>query len=166
MCAQAQRILGTRHHCPARDVRPFGRPRLSTPPAPPQGRYGRTPSRARRMRLRWAAVALALLASVAIAYVAYRNLGTAPIESQRVAFTQKPGNAMEVTLDVRRDDPASPAVCVVRVRDISGAETGRREVLVTPGEGRITTLVQSTQAPVTADVVGCTYNVPQYLSRP
>lgn len=110
--------------------------------------------------------AIAFLASGAAAYVGYRNLGDAPIEAQRVGFVERPGNAMEITIDVTRNDPGRAAVCIVSVRDISGAESGRRETYVAPGEERVSTVVRSVGQPVTADVFGCSYNVPEYMSRP
>jgi hypothetical protein len=114
----------------------------------------------------WIFAVIALVASSAVAYVGFRNLGSPPIDAQRVAFDEKPGNAMSITIDVNRDDPARPAVCIVRVRDISGAESGRREVFVPADQGRLTTVVRSNGRPVTADVFGCSYEIPRYLSTP
>lgn len=107
---------------------------------------------------------IALVASSAVAYVGYQNLGSAPIDAQRVAFDEQPPNAMSITIDVNREDPERPGVCIVRVRAISGAESGRREVLVPPGRSRLTTVIRSNGRPVTADVFGCSYEVPEYLS--
>nr|WP_245900473.1 DUF4307 domain-containing protein [Prauserella shujinwangii] len=137
----------------------------------PADRYGKvrppgTTQRPLRGWRLWVFLAVALLAAGSVAFVGYRNLGEAPIEAQRVAFAERPGNAMEVTIDVLRDDPRRAAVCIVRVRDISGAESGRREVYVPPGGERFSTVVRSTTRPVTADVYGCSYNVPEYLSTP
>lgn len=144
---------------------------MSTRPAPrraralPEGRYGRTrggsgPSR----RSLWVFTAVAIVAAGALAFVAYQNLGSAPIEAERRLFSEVPGDAMEMTLDVTRDDDSRPGVCIVRVRDLGGAESGRREVLVPPGTGSVTTVIQSRGKPVTADVFGCSYDVPDYLS--
>ncbi|GAB2992267.1 DUF4307 domain-containing protein [Amycolatopsis acidiphila] len=132
----------------------------------PEGRYGspsgRTPARWRR----WAFTAVALLVSAAVAWIAYVNLGPAPIDADRVSFSQQPGNAMSVTINVTRDDPSKPGVCIVRLRDISGAESGRKEVYVPAGDNhsRQTTVVRSIDPPVDADVFGCSYDVPTYLS--
>ncbi|TLW91826.1 DUF4307 domain-containing protein [Saccharomonospora piscinae] len=112
------------------------------------------------------ATALALLVG---GYVVYTQFFAVPLEAQRVAFEPRPGNAMEVTVDVTRDDPSRPAVCIVRVRDISGAESGRKEIYVAPGGvdvERLNTTVRSIGEPVTADVHGCSYDVPEYLSSP
>lgn len=131
-------------------------------------RYGttRSPGKTRRNAILFAVVAVVV--SAAVAYVAFRLIGSTPVSAERVAFTVRPDKTMEVTLDVERNEPQRPAVCVVRVRDISGAETGRREVYVPPSDGstRLRTVITSGSRPVTADVFGCTYSVPEYLSRP
>lgn len=134
----------------------------------PEGRYGtgRAP-RSRRWR-RWLFLAIALVVSGAIAWIAYVNLGSAPIDAERVAFSGKPGNAMEITLNVTRDDNNRPGVCIVRVRDKTGAESGRKELLIPAGAkySRMTTTIKSIGEPVTADVYGCSYDIPRYLSTP
>ena len=138
-------------------------------PARPADRYGTAgkgkPSKRWR---RWLFVAVALVVSGAIGWIYYLNLGQTPIEAERVGFKELPNDAMEVTLNVTRDDDSKPGVCVVRVRDKSGAESGRREVLVPAGAGhsRVNTVVKSIGAPVTADVFGCSYSIPRYLSTP
>jgi hypothetical protein len=116
----------------------------------------------------WVFGLIALAVSGSVAYVAYRNLGAAPIDAQRVAFAAKPGNSMEITIDVTRDDPARPGMCIVRARDLSGAESGRKEIFVPTGGAstRVSTVIRSIGQPVTADVFGCSYNVPRYLSSP
>lgn len=113
-------------------------------------------------------IAVALVAATAAAYVAYLNVGSTPITAQRIGFEERPGNSMEITIDVSRDEPERPAVCIVRVRDMSGAETGRKELYVPPGGAgmRLRTVIKSGTRPVTADVFGCSYSVPGYLSRP
>lgn len=101
-----------------------------------------------------------------VAYLGYTNLAGAPIEAQRVGFESLPGNAMRLTFDVVRDAPDRPVVCIVRVRALDGAETGRKEVLIAPGSSStlVTTVVRGSAEPVTADVFGCSYQVPEYLS--
>ncbi|MFF0147670.1 uncharacterized protein DUF4307 [Amycolatopsis sulphurea] len=138
-------------------------------PAPLADRYG-TARRPRPTRRRWAWLfgAIAVLTGFGIAWIAYVNLGQTPIEAERVAFEERPGDAMQITINVTRDDPDKPGVCVVRVRDRSGAESGRKEVLVPAGAGHssLSTVVKSIGRPVTADVYGCSYSIPRYLSTP
>jgi hypothetical protein len=132
----------------------------------PEGRYGsargKTPPRWRK----WLFTLIALVVSGAVAWIAYLNLGPAPIAADRVSFQELPGNSMSVTINATRDDPSRPGVCIVRVQDISGAESGRKEVLIPAGQNHSlqTTVVRSIDRPVTADVFGCSYVVPSYLS--
>lgn len=133
----------------------------------PEGRYGRRPRQAPRRWRRWVFTTAGLAVGVVVTWVAYANLGPAPISADRVSFAAQPGNIMELTINVLRDDPSRPGVCVVRTRDSSGAESGRKEVFVPPGNDHSlqTTLIHSTDLPVTAEVFGCSYTIPPYLSR-
>lgn len=132
----------------------------------PEGRYGsprgKTSSRWRRGLFS----AVALVVSAVVAWIAYVNLGPAPIEADRVAFDEQPGNTMSITINVTRDDPSKPGVCIVKVQDITGAESGRKEIYIPAGDdnSRQTTVVHSIDPPVNADVFGCSYDVPPYLS--
>lgn len=114
---------------------------------------------------RWIAVVAAVAVGLAVAYVLYRQYGSAPIDAERTAFAEKPGNAMSVTITVTRDDPSRPAVCIVRVRDKAGQESGRKELYVPSGgqSRQLSTIVRSIGRPVTADVFGCGFDVPAYL---
>ncbi|SDD02180.1 DUF4307 domain-containing protein [Actinokineospora iranica] len=131
----------------------------------PEGRYGSTRAR-RSPRTMLVLIVCGLLAGGAVTYLGYKNLGTAPIEAQRTAFSNQPDNRMELTFDVTRTTPERPAVCIVRVRGIDGTENGRKEVYIAPGEpsARVTTVIRGASEPVTADVFGCSYQVPAYLS--
>ncbi len=137
-------------------------------PTLPEGRYGTKRARAPRRWRRGLFLAVALLVSGTIAYIAYVNLGDAPIDAERIAFANKPGNAMEITINVKRDDDSKPGVCIVRVRDKAGAESGRKELVVPAGAkyNRMSTVIKSIGEPVTADVFGCSYAIPRYLSTP
>jgi hypothetical protein len=131
----------------------------------PEGRYGR-----RGSGPRWAvpvALSLVVLASLAVAVIGYRNLATTPIQGEAVGFTLLEGNAVQLRLSVIRDEPAHPAVCIVRARSLDGAETGRKEVYVPPAAGPIvlSTVVHTSRPPVTADVYGCSMQVPAYLVK-
>lgn len=139
---------------------------MSAPtPTKLEDRYGTRPRRTSR-RAYWALGALALLFGGVIAWVGYVNLGTAPIETQSVSFDNLPDDSMRLTFEITRDEPERAAVCIVRVRVLDGGEGGRKEVLVKPGAEsmRVTTIIRSTAEPVTADVFGCSYQVPPYLS--
>lgn len=143
-------------------------PAETAAPVLPEGRYGTARATTSRRWRRWVFLAIALLVSGVIAWVAYVNLGSAPIDAERIGFAAKPGNAMQITLNVTRDDDNRPGVCVVRVRDRTGAESGRKELLIPAGAkyDRISTTIRSIGEPVTADVYGCSYDIPEYLSTP
>jgi hypothetical protein len=113
----------------------------------------------------WAFGIVALAVSCAVAWIGYVNLGAAPISAERVTFEELPGNTMTISLNVTRDHPEKPGVCIVRTRDLSGAESGRKEVYIPANDSRVDTVVKSIGRPVTADVYGCSYDIPQYLSR-
>ncbi|WP_253857335.1 DUF4307 domain-containing protein [Prauserella alba] len=131
-------------------------------------RYGarRKTKPRRRLWQVWTFTAIALVASSIAAYVGYQNLAGAPIDAQRVTYDERPGNAVEITIDVSRDDPDRQGVCIVRARNRSGQESGRKEILVASGIERVSTVIQSIGRPVTADVYGCSYDIPRYLSSP
>lgn len=136
----------------------------SAPPSLPEGRYGKPRKAGSRWR-KWAFTALALVAGVAVAWIGYVNLGDGPISAERVTFEELPGDAMTISINVKRDEPGKPGVCIVRTRDLTGAESGRKEVYVPANDSRVDTVVKSIGRPVTADVYGCSYNIPDYLSR-
>jgi hypothetical protein len=129
-------------------------------------RYGRKRS---RLPSRWRGaliIAGALAVGGVATWLAYENFGTAPIDTERVGFTDLPANAVRLTFTVTREHPDRPAVCIVRAQDVAGNESGRREVLIPPGSAQtsISTVIQNARPPVTADVFGCSYQVPAYLS--
>ena len=139
----------------------------------PEGRYG---PRALSRRRRWVApggLLLVVLAGLVVAVIGYRNLGSTPVQGEALGFALLDDNAdthldtygVELSLNVVRDDPSRPAVCIVRARSRDGEETGRKEVYVPPAAGPIvlTTVVRTSRPPVTADVYGCSLAVPLYL---
>jgi hypothetical protein len=107
-----------------------------------------------------------LLLGTAIAYVGYVNLASTPIDAQRIGYSSVDATSIKITFEVVRDEPDRPAVCVVRSRVRDGSEGGRKEVLIPSGGSSTTvsTIIKSAGEPVTADVFGCSYQVPTYLS--
>lgn len=130
-----------------------------------EDRYGTKPKRASR-RTYWIVGAIALVVSGVVAWIGYVNFGTAPIDTQTTSFSNLPDNQMKMTFEVTRDTPERPAVCIVRARVLDGSEGGRKEVYIPPAQGPITmtTVITTSAEPVTADVFGCSYQVPAYLS--
>jgi hypothetical protein len=131
----------------------------------PEGRYGSRASAkpASRWR-RWVLAGVGLLLASGIAYVAYQNLGNAPIDAQGTSFKAVGSDSVQITFTVTRDTPSRPAMCVVRARVLDGSEGGRREVFVPPEAGTVSAVIKSSGEPVTADVFGCSYEVPAYLT--
>lgn len=139
----------------------------------PESRYGARGGGRRRRGAALAGLLVAVLAGLVVAVVGYRNLGSTPVQGEALGFTLLDGSldtypetyGVTLRLNVIRDDPARPAVCIVRARSRDGEETGRKEVYVPPAAGPIilTTVVRASRPPVTADVYGCSFAVPPYL---
>ncbi|MGH4024710.1 MAG: DUF4307 domain-containing protein [Pseudonocardiaceae bacterium] len=131
----------------------------------PAGRYGRRRSGRRSRRIQLLGMVLAGLAGLVVAMIGYRNLGEVAVQSQVLGFELVEPNAVALRFEVVRDDPDRPAVCVVRARSRDGEETGRKEVYVPPAAGSVglNTVILTSRPPVTADVYGCSLQVPEYL---
>jgi hypothetical protein len=106
--------------------------------------------------------------AVAAVVVYYVGFGSTPIDGQQTSFTIRDDHSLSMTIEVQRDDPHRAADCVVRARSQSGAEVGRKEVLVPPANGTVReeTVLRTTTRAVIGEVYGCTYDVPTYLSHP
>jgi hypothetical protein len=111
-------------------------------------------------------LAVVVLTTLGLAIVGFRNLGSPPIEGRQTAYQVIDDGSVRITFQVVREQPHRPAVCIVRARSRDGDETGRKEVLVPPGEGSVlaTTLLRTSRRPVTGEVFGCSYDVPAYLT--
>lgn len=112
--------------------------------------------------------ALGLLAAVAVVVVVFVAFGSTPIDGEQTSFTVHDDHSLSMTIEVQRNDPHRVADCVVRARSQSGAEVGRKEVLVPPASGTVSenTALATTTRAVIGEVYGCTYDVPAYLSQP
>lgn len=132
----------------------------------PPDRYGSRGRQRSRPKLRWLLTAVTLIVLTGVAILGYRNLGTAPIEGEQVAFDVRDDHHVHITLEVQRDEPSRVAECVVRARAESGEEVGRKEVLLHPSEGitRQDAVLRTSERATIGEVYGCTYNVPEYLS--
>jgi hypothetical protein len=132
----------------------------------PEGRYGSARARTGGRVRKWVLAGIGILFGCGIAYLGYVNLGSPPIDAERTAYSPVDASSIKITFDVTRDSPERPAVCVVRAIVLDGSEGGRKEVLIPPGGSstRISTVIKSAGEPVTADVFGCSYQVPPYLA--
>lgn len=131
----------------------------------PEGRYGPRPSGRRSRWVQVLGMVLAGLAGLVVAVIGYRNLGEVAVQGNVLGFELLEPNAVSLRFEVVRDEPDRPAVCIVRARSRDGQETGRKEVYVPPAAGPVglNTVIRTSRPPVTADVYGCSLQVPEYL---
>lgn len=131
----------------------------------PEGRYGRRRSGPRSRRAQVLGMVLAGLAGLVVAVIGYRNLGEVPVQGSALGFELLEPNAVALRFEVIRVHPDRPAVCIVRARSRDGEETGRKEVYVPPASGPVglNTVIRTSRPPATADVYGCSLQVPGYL---
>ncbi len=136
----------------------------------PASRYGRArlPRRPSR-RAVIAVTVVAIAAGTVAAIIGYQRLGSSDVKGSLAGYQVIDDETVSVTISVTRADPSRPVVCIVRARSKDGSETGRREVLVGPSEGRtvqVTTMMKSSKPPVLGDIYGCGADVPGYLRSP
>ena len=127
-------------------------------PVFPPGRYGRR--REPRQTPRWIVFLAAAAMAVAAGFVGvslYRAYGEGDYSTAVTEFSAADDHVV-ITILVRLPE-GEAARCVLRARDISGAETGREEIVVRPGPDPARTIASHrlpTRArPVTGEVVGC-----------
>jgi hypothetical protein len=135
-------------------------PITTSPTAPvfPPGRYGRRRDGRGVSRQRIAAIAAAVvLAGGFIAVRLFNAYGDGDYTAAVTKFVIA-DDGVAVTLMVRLPDDGA-AICVVRARDATGAETGREEIRVVAGAEPERTMVTHRLAtknrPVTGEVKGC-----------
>jgi hypothetical protein len=125
----------------------------------PPGRYGRR--REQKRTSRWLvalAATVALIGSTAIGVRLYSMLGERDYSASVTGFADITDTQVVVTFQVRLPAGAS-ATCVVRARDISGAEAGREVITVRAGADPDRTVVThrlvTRTRPITGEVQGC-----------
>lgn len=135
----------------------------------PQDRY---PSAIRtggsRKWLVWALAALVIVVGTVVAYVGYTKYSVKEIETETISYDLLDSSTAKIRFIVTRDDPSREAVCIVRARSKDGSETGRREVYVAPSPHQtleFNTEIKTSLPPGMADVFGCSFNVPEYLTK-
>lgn len=136
------------------------------PQQPPAGRYPTSRATGRALAIILGVGLIALL--VAVAFLAYRLFTDDAVSGETVSYEVVGDNAIDVQILVTRDDPSQPVSCVVRARSRDGSETGRREVLIRPTEGKtveLTTRIATSAPPGMADLYGCGDTVPAYLTK-
>ncbi|MGV9824328.1 MULTISPECIES: DUF4307 domain-containing protein [unclassified Gordonia (in: high G+C Gram-positive bacteria)] len=105
---------------------------------------------------------------IALAAIGYTKFADPDVSGQATGYDILDSSSVAVIYTVNRSDPTRPVACVVRARSKDGSETGRREVLVPPGQQQegLRTVVRTSEPPVIGEVFGCTTNVPAYLTVP
>ncbi|KAA0919284.1 DUF4307 domain-containing protein [Dietzia sp. ANT_WB102] len=117
------------------------------------------------------AVVLALLVGglvAAGAVTVYRLNQTPDIKGEAIGVEVVDDTRVDLTFTVTRDEPSTPAYCIIRAQEESKGELGRREVYVPPSENdtiQINASVFTTKRAFAADVYGCGADVPDYLRR-
>lgn len=125
--------------------------------APPVGRYGPAPDPRRR---RLGVVALVLLGVAGLALVVWFGLGaaSAPVRWSQVGFHVLGADAVEVTYQVHRTDPAVPVECTVEAQSAAHAQVGVVVVEVPASSDttvQLTTTVRTSESAVTGFVDEC-----------
>ncbi|MCJ0904130.1 DUF4307 domain-containing protein [Rhodococcus sp. ARC_M6] len=135
----------------------------------PQDRYpSATRTGSSRRWLVWALTALVIVVGTGIAFVGYTKFSVKEIETETISYDIADNSTMKIRFTVTRDDSSREAVCVVRARSKDGSETGRREVYVPPSEYQtleFNTEIKTSLPPGMADVYGCSFDVPGYLTK-
>jgi hypothetical protein len=103
-------------------------------------------------------VVAVVLAGGFIAARLFNAYGDGDYTASVTKYDEVTDNQISVTLMVRLPAGGS-AICVVRARDLSGAETGREEVRVVAGADPERTMIThrlvTKNRPVTGEVQGC-----------
>lgn len=110
---------------------------------------------------------LVVVVGVVLAVIGYQKFADPDVSGQVTGYEILNPSTVAVQFTVNRSDPSSPVACVVRARSKDGSETGRREVLIRPGQAqeghRVD--VQTSKPPAIGEVFGCTTDVPTYLTE-
>lgn len=118
-------------------------------------------------RRRWFLVLTTLVVAtgVALAVLGYNKFADPDVSGQATGYDILNSSTVAVQFTVNRADPTQPVACVVRARSKDGSESGRREVLVPPGDPQVGQRVDvsTSRPPVIGEVFGCTTDVPAYL---
>ncbi|MFF0545471.1 DUF4307 domain-containing protein [Nocardia thailandica] len=128
-------------------------------------RYGTRPP----VRRWWVAALLGvgvIVAGLVVAALGFQKYGPKDIETEQLGYVVVDDSTLTVRMKITREHPDRAVVCFVRAMDRSGAEVGRREVLVpgsAAGSVEVSTTVRSSARPSAGDIYGCSEDVPGYL---
>lgn len=139
----------------------------STQPSARPDRYG-SPGAVLSGRLLVVGIVLLIVVCGFYIYRQYTTSTTADVTLSTAGFTRPSDNQLDVTVDVTRDDPATPAYCIVQALNYDKTEVGRREFVIPAGEAKTTRLVVSvptTEVAVAGLPYGCSSSIPSYLTH-
>lgn len=139
----------------------------ATPSPAPAPRYEQSRlSAGTRKTIMYVLVAIVLVLGGLLSYGAYRVMGSNDLEATMIRYETIGDDTMRGAVELTRDSPERPAICVVRARDRDGYEVARRELYFPPTEDKtveITTDYLARGLPAVGDVYGCSYDVPGYI---
>ena len=144
---------------PAQRVRTEPEDPLSTAAVsrtPPPGRYGRPPSRGRRLA---GLAGVALLAAAGLAWVVWAGLGQAHADVRwtDLGYQVRDDSLVTVTYDVGKD-PAATALCTLQAMDVHKSTVGLARVTIGPARQQVTRhtdVVRTSARAVTGVVQDC-----------
>jgi hypothetical protein len=124
----------------------------------PPERYGSAPSRT-RTRATYAVGAIVALVALGALLALALHKSTPPVAAGLLGYQVRSASAVLVRFEVHKA-PLAEAVCTVRARDRTGAETGRRDVVVGPRRDSRRVTAVSYELPtraraVSGELVGC-----------
>lgn len=128
-----------------------------TPAAPPAGRYGPAPDPRRRRLVVAGLVTLGVLGVAAAVWLGLAS-AAAPVHWSQVGFRIDGPDAVDVTFQVTRADPSTPARCTVEAQNSAHGQVGVVEVEVPASADatvRLTTTVRTSEPAVTGLVTSC-----------
>lgn len=136
----------------------------------PEGRYAKSSDNVGLVPSRIMAVILAVLAVallVAVGAYIYEQFTAEKIEGEVTDSQVIDDHTVSATASIDRSEPDREAYCIFRSREYSGAEVGRAEVYLPPGEETTNASVEfsTTGRAYVSELYGCAYEVPPYLDH-
>lgn len=117
-----------------------------------------------------AVLAVVMVVAIVIAFVRfYQARGDATVQGKTATVEQIDDHTLRLWADVTRTDVDAPTYCIVKALNYSMAEVGRREVAIPAGGPKVERIevdITTTEPAVSADVYGCSPNIPFYLKVP
>ncbi|MFJ4919750.1 DUF4307 domain-containing protein [Streptomyces sp. NPDC088725] len=122
----------------------------------PPGRYGRSADARADHRLRILAVVFGVVTVVLVGWFGYHYVAGTSVSGEIIKFKRVSANAVEVHLEVRKDEGAT-GTCTLRALNDGHEEVGRKDVRFTASQTRVDQIitVRTTERATAAELVGC-----------